>query len=211
MKKTNELVINYHLLENCNFGCHYCYAKWNGANTKNDLWRDLIKVEAMLKAVFHYFKSKGWESLRLTLAGGEPFLVKSLGEIVKLAKNIGFKVSIITNGSLLSASFINYYGKDLSVLGISVDSTNALENKPIGRIDRAEKQLNLNELILNINSLRVVNPDIEIKINTVVNRYNINHDMSSFISQVKPNKWKIFRVLPTLHPESAITEIEFNH
>lgn len=51
---------------------------------------------------------------------------------------------------------------------------------------------------------------IEIKINTVVNKLNASEDLSYFISQIKPNKWKIFKLLPVYSNKLDITEQEFH-
>ena len=51
---------------------------------------------------------------------------------------------------------------------------------------------------------------IEIKINTVVNKLNVSEDLSCFISQIQPNKWKIFKLLPVYSNKLDITEQEFH-
>ncbi len=53
---------------------------------------------------------------------------------------------------------------------------------------------------------------IELKINTVVNQYNLHEDFSEFLSIVQPDRWKIFQVMPIdqkTDEEFCITEQEF--
>lgn len=55
----------------------------------------------------------------------------------------------------------------------------------------------------------------ELKINTVVNRYNYKENLNSFIEKALPNKWKIFQVLPIENLNSCkellISDEEFNY
>ena len=56
---------------------------------------------------------------------------------------------------------------------------------------------------------------IELKINTVVNSANLNENFSEFIDIVRPNRWKIFQVLPvgksSNYEDLLITTEEFNN
>jgi len=64
-------------------------------------------------------------------------------------------------------------------------------------------------LIAKLNLLRSLNRQVKIKINTVVNRFNHDHNMSGFINSLGPDKWKIFKVLPIAEPESEISDMQF--
>lgn len=100
--KTKEIVINYHITSKCNFKCRYCYASWEDMkNQRKELYSDESAVKKLLVSVFRYFQSLGYNQIRLTIAGGEPLTVNSLPKIIHIAKEIGFTVSIITNGYLL--------------------------------------------------------------------------------------------------------------
>ncbi len=37
---------------------------------------------------------------------------------------------------------------------------------------------------------------IRVKLNTVVTRLNYQEDMSAFVRRVRPERWKVFQVLP---------------
>ena len=64
-----------------------------------------------------------WDSVRLNVAGGEPLLYrKETLAAVSFARDIGFDVSMITNGSLLDRTLLEELAPKLSLLGISVDS-----------------------------------------------------------------------------------------
>lgn len=40
MQNTQQLVINWHLTEACNYSCQYCYAAWNKATNPRELIND---------------------------------------------------------------------------------------------------------------------------------------------------------------------------
>ncbi len=82
MTKQNELVINFHMTEACNYRCDYCYATWDtGCHTK-ELHRTEGKVESLIDKLASYFLADnplkevmGYHSIRLNFAGGEPMLL----------------------------------------------------------------------------------------------------------------------------------------
>ncbi|GAD78879.1 hypothetical protein [Vibrio ezurae] len=75
MNQANQLVINYHITEKCNYDCHYCYAKWA---KPNELHRNLDDMKAVLRKLAQYFFSSNpiwqelrYDSVRLNFAGGD--------------------------------------------------------------------------------------------------------------------------------------------
>src|SRR5690606_2319021 len=46
-----------------------------------------------------------------------------------------------------------------------------------------------------VNALRLANPNISIKINTVVSQSNFMENMRVELERIKPQKWKIFKEL----------------
>lgn len=215
---SNELVINWHLTEACNYGCRYCYSKWH--NSGKELLHDVEHSQAMLGELYRYFSPENqdtqtrlgmrWDSVRLSLAGGEPLLYEH--DIVRLAafaKSIGFKVSLISNGSRLSQTLMGELAPLLSVLGLSLDSANPHINRQIGRADRKSQVLSLADLAATVSEGRRRNPDMQLKINTVVNALNFTDDLNKTITLFKPEKWKVLRVLPVISNDLAISEPEF--
>ncbi|CAG2202418.1 RSAD2 [Mytilus edulis] len=100
-------------------------------------------------------------------------------------------VTIVSNGSLVTEKWFEKYGKYLDILAISCDSFNPDVNEKIGR-----QQGNKNHL----QSLRQVREwcyqyKIAFKINTVVNTYNQEEDMTEPIQELNPCRWKVFQCL----------------
>ncbi len=204
----NELVVNWHITEKCNYSCDFCYAKYESdICSRKEYHNDLYKTYELLSATYDYFVNKFSLPVRLNFAGGEPFLSKNLKEIIKIAYNIGFKVSFISNGSILNKESANIISKYLSIAAFSIDSSCYDTNLNIGRSTRGGKVIEALELLEVIKVFR--DAQIDIKINTVVSRYNLNSNMSSLIHKISPSKWKILKVLPIINNNSAISEEEF--
>jgi radical S-adenosyl methionine domain-containing protein 2 len=181
-----------------------------------------FQVKKLLANLYEFFKPSNtnnplhgkikWNSARLNLAGGEPTLYKDkILMMMEAAKNIGFDVSIITNGSAFSDfEFVKNMAKHISLLGISLDSLGNASNKVIGRINKQGEFLNKNKMIDAINMAKIVNPDMRLKINTVVNHANSHENMSGIIDELKPEKWKVLRMLPIVTNSLAVTDNEFD-
>lgn len=217
---SDELVINWHLTEACNYGCRYCYSKWHAASRDRELIHDRDASRAMLEAIYRDFApdnvdmqarlGMSWKKLRLSLAGGEPLLYeRELVHLARQAREIGFELSLITNGSRLTRPLMAELAPLLSVLGISIDSASAPTNREIGRIDRHSRLLSLDALRAVIADGRSLNPTLRIKINTVVNALNFTEDLRPTITQLAPDKWKVLRMLPTVTTDLAIADHEF--
>ncbi|TPX60818.1 hypothetical protein PhCBS80983_g01527 [Powellomyces hirtus] len=128
---------------------------------------------------------------KINFAGGEPFLYPDfLGELVVYSKNIGVEaVSIVSNGSKITSSFMRQYGSYIDVLAVSCDSFASETNKVIGRKSGAPLRR-----LLQIRSW-CSQYRIKFKVNTVVNRFNYREDMNDSIGQLQPFRWKCFQVL----------------
>ena len=198
LKKTGnripDLVVNWHLLEPCQFKCKYCYAEWEKTRLP-EIYKDprasshLIEQIALLE--------HGRSAVRLSFAGGEPLLDKKLSAKIDRARDHQLAVSIISNGHLLKQDFLRENGKKIAMLGISIDSLEPVRNQKIGRRTLTDKQTDYQNIIKLLSVAREINPDIRIKINTVVNQFNFDEDLSELIDRIKPDKWKVLRVLPT--------------
>jgi len=215
-----ELVINYHVTEACNYGCNYCYARWKKGNHK-ELHCDLKKADLLFSSLKDFFSPGNdknplsnylsWKNIRINFAGGEPFLIgRRFHELIDLAERYGFKMSIITNGSLITDEFIETSGSKISMLGLSIDSVNDGVLTQIGRCNKRNETLDLQNLSRQVELLRDGNPDVKIKVNTVVNALNAHENMGAMIDLISPDKWKALQVLPVLCDDLAVSDALFN-
>lgn len=217
-----QLVINWHITEVCNYSCEYCYAKWYKEARPRELLHNEFQVKTLLTHLYEFFKPSNtknplygkmkWSSVRLNLAGGEPTLYKDkMLMIMEVAKNIGFDVSIITNGSQFADfEFVKNMAKYISVLGISLDSFESYSNRAIGRINKKGELLNKQTIIDAIKIVKTINPNMQLKINTVVNHENYYENMSAIIEELTPEKWKVLRMLPIVTNNLSVTNEEFD-
>lgn len=205
-----QLVINWHLMEECNYRCKYCYAEWKAPKP---MLREVYKDQKSSNKLLAEIASFGGEDspVRLTFAGGEPMLDNGICHKMSEAKRLGIDLSIITNASVNFDRLVSKCATELSWLGISLDAEAANVNKLIQRASRTGKVLDTERLKKGIEVARWHNPDLKVKINTVVNRYNYREDLNAFISGFAPDKWKILRVLPASprSAEEAITDEQF--
>ncbi len=204
----NEITVNWHIIQKCNYKCYYCFAKYDNYE-KKEVHNSKKEIEGLLRKVYQSFKKEFKDhSIRLNIAGGEPTLSKNLDFIIKSAYKIGFNISIITNSSVLTTRFISENAKHISMFAISIDSLNKNTNLKIGRISN-KNFLEIYQVLKNISLLRKYNRSIKIKINTVVNNYNYSEYIGDFISLVKPDKWKVFQALSINSNEEYCSKEQF--
>lgn len=209
-----NLVVNWHMIEACNFKCRYCFAHWTDAGSANKAHTAAVRLFEQLaglkgRAIETATGKISIASVRLNFAGGEPFLVKSMGKLVELAYDHGLSPSFISNGVLIDDAFVDNHAGQLSMAGFSFDADNAEIMRKIGRADRRGRTLSLDSLASLIKRFRTTNPAIKIKLNTVVCDQNHAEDMRSAIEFIRPDRWKILRVLPGNGGE-AIPDKSFN-
>lgn len=103
----------------------------------------------------------------------------------------GIKVSIITNGSLLTKERIAFWKGKVCCIGLSIDSALSETNAAIGRSCNS-KQLTDKQMVSITQAIH--RNGIELKINTVVSKFNVNEDMRVIYKRLKPNKLKLLQV-----------------
>ncbi len=220
MKTHTPLVINWHLTEACNYRCHYCYATWNDTDGSRDLIHYPEQSSALLSELYRFVQPGNRDNpmngksiigpVRLNLAGGEPLLnTGKLLSIINQARRFGFEVSLISNGSYLSDELLEQLAPHLSLLGISIDSANPATNRTIGRLDRRGRLLNLDDLAAKLRRARSNNPNLRLKLNTVVNSINHAEDLTPLIRSFTPDKWKVLRMLPVVSQELTVSDKQY--
>jgi radical SAM protein with 4Fe4S-binding SPASM domain len=107
--KNIPLSVLVELTYRCNHACFYCYQK--EYPEMKDLpcaqWCDILRQLA----------EEG--TLYLTFSGGEPFSRGDFLRIVRYARSLGFGISIITNGTLLTPKSIRLLS-DLAIMDIGI-------------------------------------------------------------------------------------------
>lgn len=178
--------INYHLTKACDMQCKFCFATFQDIkHSKFDTNRAFRIIDEVVKAGFE----------KITFAGGEPSLIKSLPEIIAHAKKLDLNTTVVSNGfRFANSDLLNRLVENLDWLALSIDSSNFKSNILSGRITRKDELLNTNDYKRLIDSAREKN--VKIKINTVVSKYNLSDDLNSMLNFLEPDRWKIFQAMP---------------
>ncbi|XP_004644649.1 radical S-adenosyl methionine domain-containing protein 2 [Octodon degus] len=177
--------VNYHFTRQCNYKCGFCF---HTAKTSFVLPLEEAKRGLLL------LKEAGME--KINFSGGEPFLQdrgEYLGKLVKFCKaELGLpSVSIVSNGSLIRERWFRDYGEYLDILAVSCDSFDEQVNVLIGR-GQGKKN--------HVESLQKLHKwckeyKVAFKINSVINRFNVEEDMREHIQALNPVRWKVFQCL----------------
>ena len=170
--------------------CKFCFATFNDLPMPALPKGYLQKGEA--QELIRQLKFYGFT--KINFAGGEPLIHPHIIDHIIYAKSIGFITSIVTNGSKLDQAFLDSISGSLDYVGISIDSLDEHFNLFSGRAYAGKRPISREEYF-NLCTM-VKNRGIGLKVNTVVNAVNKLEDMSSFINEVKPLRWKIFQMLP---------------
>jgi radical S-adenosyl methionine domain-containing protein 2 len=207
-----ELTINWHILEACNYGCTYCYAKWSTERSGfGASWPAVIEALAQLpgRRLNLHPEAVVAGDIRLNFAGGEPFLEKSLGAAIEAAHLAGLRPSFISNGSMVTDAFIEQYGPMISVAGFSFDSFSPSTRDKIGRRMKSRPGLDQVRLADMLSRFRRVSPKTILKVNTVVCEENVAEDMRSGLAILPLDRWKMLRVIP-IHGGQPIKDEDFD-
>ena len=184
-KPSVPLSVNYHFTRQCNYKCGFCF---HTATTSFVLPLDEAKRGLRLLA------EAGMQ--KLNFSGGEPFIHKKgryIGELTKFCKvELGLaSVSIISNGSLVTEKWFQEYGEYLDIMGVSCDSfkpeTNELIGRQQGKKDHLQSLTRVREWCTKYK--------VAFKLNTVVNTFNKDEDMSAEVNALNPVRWKVFQCL----------------
>ena len=178
-------VVNYHVTNRCNFHCSYCFAKFKEPEAS------FTDAKTVVDNIASNFRECGITDGRINFAGGEPLLYRHLDELIDYAHSIGVLVSVISNGFLLTEERIERWKGKVSCIGISVDSLRDNTNRSIGRCCE-EKTLDLKRLVSLSQKMRECS--IELKVNTVVSKRNLDEDLTALYLSLKPDRIKLLQM-----------------
>ncbi len=109
---SSPLTVNWAITNKCNFACNHCYSR---SDTKEEL--DLEMVFTILDTLSRA------KVFSINFGGGEPLLRKNLLEIARRASDLGFAVSMNSNGYLIDRDMAGKLKEaGFAKVGISIDS-----------------------------------------------------------------------------------------
>lgn len=185
--------VNYHLTNQCNMRCGFCFAKLKNSY-QISFKQSLMIVQQLCEFGF----------TKINFAGGEPLLCNWLPDLIHAAKLGGMTTSVVTNGTLLNENWVKKVENSLDWIGVSIDSLIPETNKKLGRfvfggqIPNVEFYRDIGKLVKDYGFL--------FKVNTVVTSLNFKEKLHKIICKLRPIKWKIFQVLPITCENDAVID-----
>ena len=104
--------IQIHPTRRCNLRCLHCYSR-SGPEE-----RDALTFET-LADVLRDAAAQGYRVA--SFSGGEPVLFEALGQLLELARDLGMRTTVTSNGMLLNAARLSMLAGRTNVLAISLD------------------------------------------------------------------------------------------
>lgn len=183
--------VNFHLWEPCNMRCGFCFATFQDVKREMKLPKGHLPQEDCLLLVDRLAE---FDFKKLNFAGGEPTLLPWLPALIARAKGHRMTTSIVTNGSKITDQWLNDLNGSLDWIGLSIDTVDPEKSIRIGRAISGEIPITEQKYLDIIDEIK--RHGIRLKINTVVNSVNWEEDFIRFIQLAKPERWKLFQVLP---------------
>lgn len=180
--------INFHFWRPCNMRCGFCFATFE--DTRSELSKGHLPEPQALAVIDAIAAAGGVE--KLTFVGGEPTLCPWLPNLIARAKSHGLVTMVVSNGWRLRHEPGLIAGCDW--LALSVDSLDPSVNHRSGRAVPQHPPLRDDELLAIVQRARECG--IRIKLNTVIHALNHHEDMTEFVVAMRPERWKLFQVLP---------------
>jgi radical S-adenosyl methionine domain-containing protein 2 len=195
--------VNFFLTGACNMRCKFCFAP-------PQVYPPIGR--AGIESVIDECASIGIQ--KITFVGGEPLLYPFLPSTISYAKDAGLTTCVVTNGSLLTHTWLSDNAAKLDWLGMSVDSLSPAANIRSGRAVTGKPVTADHYRSMAIAAKEL---SIKLKVNTTVSAWTWMEDLSTFIKDVQPDRWKIFQALSisglnSHHTEDfAVTRAQFEN
>ena len=187
---TLPLAVNWHFWPWCNYGCKFCFARFEDIPRADRLPKEIaLTVPEMLAEA---------GADKITFVGGEPTLCPYLGDLLVASKEVGLTTCIVSNASGLTEAFLDEWGHLIDWVGLSIDASNDEIHAEIGRGMRGDLARSRSHHLELANDAwnRCRSRGIRMKLNTVVCKANLDDDMTELVLKLRPERWKIFEVLP---------------
>lgn len=200
--------VTWDITQNCNENCRFCY--------RNKVKEDL-SLEENIKILQNLYDSNIIN--KITFCGGEPLIYKYLFNLItSIQKPADIKLSIVTNGICLAKYLENKNRfeineelmakliKNFQWICFSIDAANTDAEIKVSR-----NRTHFNRIIYILDYLEKNYEDINIKVNSIVTKYNYNdiHNLYDLLAKYKHIKrWKLFRYLGANNPEEINKEFE---
>jgi len=124
-----DRIIHLHPTRLCNLACLHCYS------TSAPLHTEALDAN-VLCAALGVLRAEGYT--QVSLSGGEPLVYKPVGRLVERSKELGFRVTMVSNG-LLASKRLGPMLRLLDGIAVSFDGLPDRHNAMRGREDAFER------------------------------------------------------------------------
>ena len=169
--------VDWWMTSHCNLACDFCYGPVPG---KDPVERRQDILEAIAAS----------SARAVTFCGGEPLLIRKIGEYAATLRQVGMRTVLNTNGELLRRRLDQGLTlADFSMVGISIEGS----TQQVHRAMRGEKA-DLDEVV---EAARVVGkePGVSLKLATVVS--GVNRDdlplLAGTVRDLAPQIWRLYQ------------------
>lgn len=170
---------DWRITSRCTLDCDFCYGPVPGkdpVHLRSSIARNLLESSVGV----------------VTFCGGEPLLVKEVGEYAEQMQQAGKQTVLNTNGQLFSRRIDDGMPLAFNIVGLSLDgSDEAMHRKMRG--DRAD-------FSAVIEAAKFIGPlqDVTLKLATVVSSVNRDDikEMAELVAQLKPDIWRLYQYVP---------------
>jgi radical S-adenosyl methionine domain-containing protein 2 len=139
--------------------------------------------------ILSFLRRSGIE--KINIAGGEPTLYPYLTQMCYLVKGMGFKLSIVSNGSGFSEEWLSQMENVVDWIGLSIDSSDEADEILIGRHCNGFHHLNRVVKVAEMAHRH----GIKVKLNITVVKRSWMKDFHAIIEKMQPERVKCFRAL----------------
>ncbi len=144
--------IRFLVTNSCNYGCYFCHNE----GIVNSLVRHDLTVDDYVWLFNTYKELEQWNEV--TLSGGEPLIYFQIDALVEKLYLAGAKITIVTNGSLLSEHLLML--KYVERINVSIHTMNEEIYETITNRKRVFKKV-----IENLKIVRGLYPNLKIRLN----------------------------------------------
>lgn len=188
MSSPMPVSVNFHLWRPCNMSCNGCFARFQDLDAAVLPGGHMSKQAAIDLAVL-----LGRQFDKVTFVGGEPTLCPWLPLLIERAHLAGATTMMVSNGTRLTSAYLDGLARSLDWVALSIDSAVPATHVSLGRAVHGEA-ISPERYLAIADDIRRLG--MRLKINTVVSALNAVEDMRELILALRPERWKVFQVLP---------------
>lgn len=185
------------ITQNCNYQCYFCHRE--GVDRKSDSLLNSSDYEYLFSICQEEFN---WNNVSIT--GGEPFMSKEIDQTIEKIHKKGGNITVISNGELLlkHKKVIPYIKR----INLSLHTLN--EEKYENIICKKDK---MNKILRNIAYIKNIYPNVEIRLNVVLNKgiNNTEKDILELLEFTEKIKGSIKFIELYTENKSEIVKLEF--